>query len=308
MVCVFVANADASITREYASLLTRKPGSVMNQKILDEYRMAIESVALAYKNRFRKIEIIDTSEDTQLGITRRTTELILKALEELIVEKIGFFARKEINTLKAKRVFSFSDIENKSIEIRFENRLPVEANENAVQPIPIIVFTDERREKLFVVKKRIKSVGEGSPEKGRLLAYVGGHTRDEDALDLEPTDFLKICGRALAREIQEELGISYYPSGSDPLCIWLVDNPKSAKHLAVCFIACVDFKQFRFHLSDVEFVQKVGGERNGLVMERSEIESNINRFEPWSRAIIEKVFGIRPESGVSELEFVFDER
>ncbi len=64
LIYVFTATPDISMDREYASLLTRKPGSIMCIEALSSYKSCVEEVSKKYAGTFQRIEIYDTSERT----------------------------------------------------------------------------------------------------------------------------------------------------------------------------------------------------------------------------------------------------
>lgn len=65
IVFAFRVEPKISIEREYANLLTNKPGSIMNQKVLAEYLESIKNTISSKSNFFHKIFEIDTSNKSQ---------------------------------------------------------------------------------------------------------------------------------------------------------------------------------------------------------------------------------------------------
>ena len=59
--------------REYANLLTRKTGSIMNKNILSEYNQAINQTVTNSKGMFKNIDTIDTGSHTQNEVNRMVT-------------------------------------------------------------------------------------------------------------------------------------------------------------------------------------------------------------------------------------------
>ena len=139
LVYIFKASPAISIKREYAHLLTRKPGSIMNQKILTEYLESIESAKVDFGDRFRMVQEIDTTDIEQDEVSAEVTKTILHKLEELIIEKVGFV---EKDVLEIQNLFDNQDrtnykwLEEMNIpleKIGFNPRDEVENNNNQLQ-------------------------------------------------------------------------------------------------------------------------------------------------------------------------------
>lgn len=130
IVFAFLVEPDISIEREFATLLTNKPGSIMNKKVLQEYREAVEYTVEEKANYFHKIFTIDTSNKGQDIVGKEVTERTLATLSDLLMERIGYF---EIDIeakllLESKNVFRHRDIKEILHEMKFELRNNVEKN------------------------------------------------------------------------------------------------------------------------------------------------------------------------------------
>lgn len=89
------------------------------------------------------------------------------------------------------------------------------------------------------------------------MLYTGGHIRQEDKYE-ENNSLLEIFKNTLHREIYEEIGESIYPKDIEPFLIYNSDNPKSKKHLAICFtIKLKDFDYKNFKIVSEELVKKI---------------------------------------------------
>lgn len=106
-----------------------------------------------------------------------------------------------------------------------------------------------------MVKKSNISSAEKSPEKDRLLPYIGGHTRQEDVSPEGNESFLEICKSTLKREIKEEIGISVSLDEKLPNLFYTPNSEKSKRHMAICFSVTVD-KDTKLTLDANELVQK----------------------------------------------------
>jgi predicted NUDIX family phosphoesterase len=290
LIYVFTATPEVSLDREYASLLTRKVGSIMCNDALVSYRSCIETSAQKYKDKFQKIELFDTSNKKQNDVNYEVTNSVLEIIQENISEKIGHFD-KSLLSKNQTETFLFLDSNLAKARLNFRSRHTVEADDNLVQPIPILVMTDNSRSQVLVVKKNKKTTSKNSPESDRTLLYLGGHTRQEDSLGDPSKSFLEVCRQSLHREIKEETGINYIPpeTDSNPLCIWVRDDERSIKHLAICFVMEVNFSRTKVKLDKNEFMSG-GNTKSGKILKINEVVERPQDLENWSRLILREIF------------------
>lgn len=260
IVFAFRTTPDISIEREYANLLTDKPGSIMNSHVLESYLSAIDSVYKEKGYKFHKIFNIDTTEKNQDEVGKEVTEKTLNTLRDVLMERIGYFEKKEdlMAVLNRKHFFKYDELKPlfDKYQIIFGYREDVEKQDSYLQPIPIAVITNTQNRVLVVKKSNIPN-SEKSPEKDRVLPYVGGHTRKEDVIPDKEESFLDICKTTLKREIQEEIGISVSLDDKLPDIIFTPTVEKSRKHMAICFTVMVD-DDIKLWLDAEELVQKKG--------------------------------------------------
>ena len=139
-----------SIEREFATLLTDQTGSIMNLKVLGEYREAINSAVKKNKKYFKNIIPVDTSDGNQDYVGKLVTQKTLETLSDLLDEKIGYIDKSEelMRIINSNNVQQTDCIKNYLKKLKFEKRLLVEKNENRIQPIPIVVLTDKDSKKI----------------------------------------------------------------------------------------------------------------------------------------------------------------
>lgn len=293
IVFAFSVEPSKSIEREYTNLLTDKLGTIMNEQTLTEYRNSVRELCEMKKEYFHKIIPIDTTNLDQNEVGKHVTEMTLQTLKELLMEKIGFFRTCEQlrDVLSEKPLLSYSDFAYLVPDVEFDLRADVENVDGFIQPIPVAILTNSKRDSVLIVKKNNKAVSKTSAEKDRLLAYVGGHIRFEDTTEITAKDFLTICRRTLKREIKEELGISIALNGIEPFIVYAPDRYKSKKHFAICFVVEID-EDVKLHIDSEELVQKRGRSKSGSFMTLKEIQESVEEFESWSRIILNKQFGI----------------
>jgi len=292
LIYVFTATPEVSMEREYASLLTRKLGSIMCDDALSSYKLCVEKMAVKYKSVFQGIEIYDTSFKSLNDVNYHITEDILKIIRDNIAEKVGYFPKSDLST-DLPETFKFVDTNLAKVALKYRIRDSVEQDDNSVQPIPILIITNKERTKLLVVKKNKKTTSKESPESDRLLVYLGGHTREEDSFGASDNTMLSISKLSLRREIKEETGLNYVPPSNEdnPLCIWTRDNERSKKHLAICYIMEVNFSRTKFKLDKNEFMSG-GNTKSGLILDITEIMQREQELENWSKLILRDLFSV----------------
>ena len=296
IVFAYTAQPEVSIEREYASLLTDIPGSIMNREILTEYLAAVEQTAAAAEENalFRKIHTIDTSDKTQNEVGKEVTSAALVILKELLEERIGFVEPAE----KLKRVFEnasnmeynqFKTLWGEAPKLQFAQRSILEESRDKIQIIPIAVFKEKETGEVLMVKKPPKATREDSMEKDKVLPYVGGHIRQEDKNGKNSGNFLEICRTALKREIREELGISVALDQVTPDLIYVLDGSRSELHMAVCFLAEGKKGTMKVRVDTAELMSSKGKGKSGTFVVPETIMEECNS---WGQIILRKYFHV----------------
>jgi len=290
LIYVFTATPKVSLEREYASLLTRKLGSIMCTDALDSYKKCIETVSYKYSEKFRKIEVFDTSEVKLNDVNYRVTKNILEIIQTNISEKIGYIKREEMSN-DFSETFYLKDGHLNRANLQYGARHLVEDNDAFVQPIPILIVTNKERNKVLIVKKNKKMTSKDSPESDKTLLYLGGHTREEDSFSTQDKSLLTLSKLSLRREIKEEIGINYIPPESEdnPICIWVRDNERSKKHFAICYVMEVNFSRTKIRLDPNEFMTG-GNTKSGKILDLAEVIEKQHELESWSKFILRDVF------------------
>lgn len=299
IVFAFCVEPQFSIEREYAKLLTDKPGTIMNEKILSEYLAAVRHTINNKKQYFHEVFEIDTSNKTQDNVGKEVTEKTLNSLKGLLMERIGYFEKtKEISSIiDCQSIIEYNVLKDLIPSLKFDSRDNVERNDTVIQPIPIAVITNEGKSKILVVRKNKNAVSSSSPEKDKLLLYVGGHSRHEDQTCSNETDFLSICKTTLKREIKEEIGISVALDGITPFFIYSNKSSSSTKHLALCFVVNIDEDSIKLRLDPHELVLNKGKSKSGKLIALDEIQGS--ELEDWSVLILRKCFNCNKNGQIS---------
>ena len=264
-------------------------------KVLSEYHSAIMGTVEEKGIYFNTIVSIDTSEKTQNEVSREVTDKTLKILRDLLVERIGYIIpSKELHKkLCTKRITDFASISSLIDNVNFEFRSIVEESTKWIQPIPIAVITDSDRTKVLIVKKNEKSAVLDSPERNKLLLYVGGHSRKEDCTINNERDFLSLCRATLGREIKEEIGITVDLEALSPYIIYTPDLDKSRKHFAVCFVIQMDIDELNLRLDPAELRLTRGASKSGKFFSIGELVHHVSELESWGIEILKEFFNVR---------------
>jgi len=295
IVFVFTCDVTTSIEREHANLLTKKTGSIMKPAVLGQYLKAINDTAKKHNDDFEKIVKIDTTNSSQNEVSKTVTDEALNIFQELLMERVGYILPDAAlkATLLNQRISLFSDLESYLPNFNFDFRKTVEANTEYLQPIPIAVITDPSHSRVLLVKKNEQSADLDSPERDKLLPYVGGHARIEDMRNLQNIDFLSICKETLMREIKEEIGISIALDNAMPsYIIYTPNNASSDQHLAICFVVERNIDDITIKLDPIELTVNRGVSKSGEFFPVERLAFCAHELEPWGVEILRKQFGV----------------
>lgn len=302
----FTVEPVKSIEREFATLLTDQTGSIMNLKVLGEYREAINSAVNKNKKYFKNIIPVDTSDGNQDYVGKLVTQKTLETLSDLLDEKIGYIDKSEglMRIINSNNVQQTDCIKNYLKKLKFEKRLLVEKNENRIQPIPIVVLTDKDSKKIFVVKKKTDAISKNSTEKNRLLLYIGGHVRNEDVVSGRKGDYLQTYRETLQRELKEELGISIALKNIEPIYIY-GRGEEEKYHIAICYKCSIQTEGLKITMDSHELVKNSGTTKSGKFLDISEIIEEKYELEQWSATILQYYWNI--DAKLDRQLSIFDE-
>lgn len=293
LVYVFKVDPSISIEREYSNLLTDKRGSIMQEPVLKTFNDSIATIMKENKNDFRQVISIDTgikeNNKNPNIVSYLVTKNILETLRSFLIEKIGYFQFEQLNNNGLKEGINSFDLIEK-LELLYDQRDIVEKNNKFIQPIPIVVITNKERDSVLVVKKseRQKKDKKDSPEKNKVLPYLGGHIRIEDSKN----DLSITIQKCLKREIKEEIGESINVENLKPFIIYTPSYvQKSKQHLAICYVVEMDFDGRSFKITSDEHVMKTGTSISGHIIKISKlIADEKENLESWGNEILQEVF------------------
>ena len=96
LIYIFKTSSKVALDREYANLLTRKTGSIMNDHVLSEYNTCLDIAKRKYEEKFRCIREINTDNLNQNAVSYEVTKDVLTSLYELVIEKVAYIDRDKI--------------------------------------------------------------------------------------------------------------------------------------------------------------------------------------------------------------------
>lgn len=295
IVFAFSVDPEESIKREYANLLTEKPGSIMNRDVLDEYLKALKTTINKKSKYFHKIIEIDTTDFGQDDAGKCVTKSTLTEIKDLLMERIMYFeiSSEMENRIRQQRVHEYQNLQNVLVDQKFGPRDEVEKANEKIQPIPIAVITNHSHDRVLVVRKNQKHEKRSSVEYNKTLLYVGGHPRKEDTVEARKDDVLAVYRSALTREINEEIGLSIALEEITPFYIYTPDSDVSARHIAVCFVVELDdLDNLRLTIDPYELTQNKGKSKSGTIQLISDlVNMSSDEFESWSHEIVRRCFG-----------------
>lgn len=290
VIYTFTVDPNESLTREHATLLTNKTGSVMRIQVLHSFKTTLIESMDKFSTLFRNIQNIDTTKITHNEVNYKVTKDILNILKDITIEKIGYINANEISC--TGNVFNINSSNIKDLELHFGDRSDIEKDTNYVQPIPIAIITNKEKTRVLIVRKQSNKTSKQSPEYNKNLIYFGGHIRDEDRMCIKEKNTYSTIKHALFREIKEEVGLDFHPNEDNPICIWLKDNLKSKKHLAICFVVEKDLDFINITLDRHEFSSSKKF-NSGQILDIKNVVKDHNNYEEWSKILLEKVFSAR---------------
>ena len=292
-VIVMTASPQDALEREKGHLPVKDgSGSIMNQEVLGRMLKVTEETVQRLKGDFR-IHMIDTSSGETKNKPKRTSEIVadvvLSWIEEQLKEDILCLPKSKVTKLfKGRTSLQASDARSLSklfTEVgAFQPREEVEADDDLVQALPVVVVRNKSGE---VLQLRRRERSEDKPLHEKLVIWAGGHVRKEDAKN---GDSLIHCA---LRELQEELRLSLEGKDLTLLGAVYADAEGSiSKHAAFVYEWRAETDDVAVALSTSEFFERRGTSLSGKFADLKTISSDINSnkiSEVWSVEIVREL-------------------
>jgi predicted NUDIX family phosphoesterase len=286
----------SALDREFTDLLTRKPGSIMNQEVLSKYLEAEEQVLTNYLPQHTKIVHIDTTNlKTFLGVEIITRSVLIE-LKELSDEEITFIP---INILREKLDFVGFESNKELLKMLIKQilihpqhlkRSIVESDQTKVQIVVCTIIKCGTNILLF--KKKEISADQRFNDKH--MIWIGGHLRKDDYIDMSPPNVEKAFKSCLRRELEEEINYCGNAELEFKGLVYDKTNFRSLQHLAVVYIMNIKDISVMQSLHKKTFRELAGQQLEAEFIDLSEQNSffNVQSVEPWSCDMLQSLFNI----------------
>lgn len=285
--------------REFRDLLTLKTGSIMNERVISQYNTALVDAQSDFKDKFRYLDLIDTTNTIPMEGVRKITEKALEILETALDEKILAIPRKYATEAIRTGSFVVSESLEKLNEIikeqgKYIPRSKIEKSEEYIQLIPCGIIEHDR--KILLLKR--KEIDPKNRLNEKYVIWAGGHVREQDASEDALVSGLK-------RELAEELFIkSQYVISKPKGFVYFAGNAKSRRHLGVVYKVELSDDDVALGLDQTEFKERRGKSVSGTFQSLEELKGYFQGMEQWSRAILEHHYKI--QVGDSSAPWLFD--
>lgn len=287
---------ETALEREYKDLLTKKEGSIMNEKFLKDYLETAKECIIKYESCFNRIILIDTTNTLPIeGVDKVTSEAI-ESLKELSDEKIISIPLEKYK--KRMNIIGFEKDKNKlKILERLLKRYAIaqrrsiaEEDEQKLQIVVCSVIRYEDKIALFT-KYEVHS---NNRFHGKDMIWLGGHLHESDLDNKEDITLKKSLSNCLIREIEEEIQISNIPNPIFKGIVYDMTHTKSLRHLGIVF---------QIELKDPDVFNSINLKKpteppgqsiriEFVPLEENSFIKNIDILEPWSIDILKQSFNI----------------
>ena len=300
---VFVLKVEyqTASNREFKDLLTLRTGSIMNERVINQYNTALEQAKEHFVDKFKYIECIDTTKTTLVEVGEKITRKTLEILGASLDEKILVVPRTSVKELLTASGFMVSEGKGKQINQIIQERgkyIPrseIEKSDDYVQPIPCGIIEHEGK----ILLLRRSEIDPNNRLHEKYVIWAGGHVREQDASEDTLVSGIK-------RELAEELFIKSQYSIDGPIgFVYFPSSIKSRKHLGVVYKIKLVSDEVALGLDQTEFKERRGKSVSGTFQSPSQLKSYYSGMEQWSKSILEKYYKIEVKEPSDQQLFDF---
>lgn len=272
-----------ALKREYQDQLTKREGSIMNERTLTLFNKAIDLTRDTMAKDFKSVVEIDTTELAPAdGITQITKET-LTALDHFLDEEVMVIKRAMLWQFNFSRgvICEEADVHRLFHLIEehhdFVERREAEVSPELVQIVPCGII--EHDNTLMLLRRKERDAKDRLHN--RYAIWAGGHARLQDKTNG------KTIGAALDRELNEELFIRATQKETLIAFVYDQSDPRSGLHLGVMYRVEVDSPEVYLAMEQQEFKEKRGLSVSGRFFTPQEIATRFySELEAWSRALL----------------------
>ena len=255
--------------------------SIMNPEVLPNVLATVKATTERLKEHFRVFEI-DTSDHDPGRTIEHVASFAVTLIEEHLDEQILFLNAGALESRFGSDVWVGTDEAHRLIELfssdgAFKSRNTVEADQTAVQALPVVVV---RNQSGHVLQLKRRERRRDNPLHDKIVIWAGGHVRVEDR---DNGASIIQCAK---RELKEELRLSVDEQDLTILgAVWTRASDRTRRHLALVYEWRAPTDDVAVALSAAEFYERRGTSLSGSFVKAQDLATNIDDglvSEPWS--------------------------
>ena len=281
LVFVLTCEPEKSLEREYANLLTRKKGSIMQKTTLTQIKSAVKKTIAQYSDIFKNIEHFDTTNTTTLKGVEQIIRQTLSSLRDFLDEEILVIPKNKIELPEEEFNTDLTKFKELNTLLNsnstFLKRSLAEDNDNYIQLIPCGIISYNNQYLLL----RRKEVDIKHPLHDTYSLWAGGHVR---TIDKKENDILQI---GLRRELNEELFIAEKYNVTPLGLVRTLEDKRAARHLGVVYHIELSDSNVALAMDQEEFREPKGRSVSGSLMTLKDISKYRKSMRNWSKYIFD---------------------
>lgn len=281
---LMTAKPDVALARENQNAILRRSGSVMNTNSLNEFNDVLASVRARHESQFQFIEV-DSSTTEIVPVNTHLVERLLEQIGDWVDPPIAVVDRSEVVSLfDSGNIIAGEEVRSRWASLvrlaRPMQRSQAERDERVVQLVSCGMCISDQS--ILVLQRSQRD--EKSSSYGPYTLWKGCHIEMRGTTD--PT--AEVAASSLVRRLESDLHLKQVPKPNPLAIVWDQTSPES-QHLGLVFALPIDDKAIIRSLSAKEFRKGARGHKLvGRLASSDELKGDMNKFEPWSRALIEK--------------------
>lgn len=285
LVFVLKCNPIEAIKRESKGL-PYEPSAIMNKITIRQYNKAVDYVYTKYKDKFKNVEMLDTTNLSPAEGVEKITVKTLETLKDFLDEKILVIKSEIIR--EALEIPTRGYVVNPDIITtinqlvkkngQFIVRSEVEKDDSYFQIIPCGVI---RYNNKIMILQRDEP---GHPLHKTYAIWAGGHVKLEDNANNDPLQ------NGLRRELDEELYIKRKYEIEPMGLVRTNENKRAARHLGVVHNIILDSPEVALALDQKEFKEARGRSLSGQLVSLDDADRVYKKMGDWSKDIFDKIY------------------
>ena len=285
LVCVMKCSPKAAMDREYTHQLTTKRGSIMDEAILNQLNSAIDESVERYRDRFRSLFVIDTTETKPKdGVTKITKE-IFRILTEFLDEPLCVIPKDALDfeiprygfVADRNKVDTFEKLIAK--HALFLPRSIAEKDPKFLIPIPCAAVIHKNQ--VLVLRRK----EQGHSLHDTFAIWAGGHVVKSDA---SSNGIEQILTNALKRELSEEIFIRDDYEITPLGLVRTSENERASRHIGIVYRADLSSPHVALALHQKEFRETRGKSMSGRLVPTDRLLEIYDEMGDWSKYIVDE--------------------